>query len=446
MKFGVYCKEFYFVRFVMKIAFYTLGCKVNQYETQETAELLRSAGHTVVNDNEEADVYIVNSCTVTAESSRKSRQTLRRLRKEHPNAIIALTGCYAQAFAGEAADKSDADIIVGNKTNSDLPRLIEEFSHSHKRLINVLPHLKDDKFSGRPIHEFESHTRAFIKIQDGCNRYCTYCIIPTSKGFSRSKPLDEIKSEIENLAKCGYKELVFVGINLSSYGMDIGLNICDALEEAEKTDGIERIRLGSLEPDHITDEVIERLKKMKKFCPQFHLSLQSGCDSVLKRMNRHYTAAEYTELCDKLKKAFPDVSLTTDIIAGFPGETEEMFLETVEYAKKTGFMKVHVFPYSQREGTPAATYPDQVPTEEKNRRCRLLQTECDKLRKEYLSEYIGKTMPVLFETPKNGVQHGYTANYIPVKVPSLTPLTGLIKNVLITASDTDSVTGILSTK
>lgn len=428
----------------MKIAFYTLGCKVNSYETQETAELLKAAGHTVTDiDGEEADVYIVNSCTVTAESSRKSRQALRRLRKEHPGAITVLTGCYAQAFAAEASEKCDADIIVGNKTNSELPRLLGEFARTKKRAVDVLPHLKTDPFEGRAIHTFDGHTRAFLKIQDGCNRFCTYCIIPKSKGFSRSKPLESIKSEIKTLAEQGYKELVFVGINLSSYGMDIGLNICDALEEAQKTPEIERIRLGSLEPDHITDEVIGRLSKMSKFCPQFHLSLQSGCNSVLKRMNRHYTAEEYYGLCEKLKKAFPDLSLTTDIIVGFPGETEEMFNETVEYAKKIRFIKVHVFPYSPREGTPAASFPDQITSGVKALRCRALQSECDRIRAEILASYNGKILPVLFETPKGGIQHGYTENYIPVKVPSLTPLTGRIKNVKIKSADTEGCIGEL---
>lgn len=428
----------------MKIAFCTLGCKVNSYETQETAELLKSAGHTVTDaDGEEADVYIVNSCTVTAESSRKSRQTLRRLRNEHPAAIIVLTGCYAQAFAAEASEKCDADIIVGNKTNAELPRLIEEFSRTKKRVTEVLPHLKDDPFSGRAIHAFDGHTRAFLKIQDGCNRYCTYCIIPKSKGFSRSKPIENITEEISALADSDYKEVVFVGINLSSYGADIGLNICDALDEAQKTAGIERIRLGSLEPDHITDGVIERLSEMSKFCPQFHLSLQSGCNSVLKRMNRHYTAEEYAELCAKLKNAFPDLSLTTDIIVGFPGETEEMFNETVEFVKKIRFMKVHVFPYSPREGTPAAGYPDQIESGIKAQRCRRLQTVCDGVRAEILDSHKDKIMQVLFETPKDGIQHGYTKNYIPVRVPSLGSLTGEIRNVAIKSVGADGCTGEL---
>lgn len=421
----------------MKFAFYTLGCKVNQYESQEMASLLTRAGHTKVKSpKEEADLYIINSCTVTAESSRKSRQALRKFRTEHPGAILMLTGCYAQAFADEASGLQEADIIIGNRNNTRVVELLDRFLAERERNVEITEHKKDDAYSGGIIENFEGHTRAFIKIQDGCNRYCTYCIIPKSRGFSRSKPLCDIEKEIRLLAENGFKELVFVGINLSSYGRDLGdVNICDALMIAENTDGIERIRLGSLEPDHITDEVIARLSKMKKFCPQFHLSLQSGCDRILKKMNRHYTAEEYTALCDKLKKTFPDVSLTTDIIPGFPGETEEDFLETVRFAVKTGFMKVHVFPFSPREGTPAFGYPDPVPNSVKAERCAILQQKADEVRSEILGSYIGRTVNVLFETPKKGIQTGFTENYIPVHVKTEKKLTGSILPVRITELD-----------
>lgn len=424
----------------MKIAFYTLGCKVNQYETNEMQCRLRTAGHTIVTAKEEADVYVVNSCTVTAESSRKSRQALRRLRSEHPQAVTVLTGCYSQAFADEVSAFEEADIILGNKTNPLLEEKLAEFIKDRKRISAVIPHKKEDLYCGGTVSDFEGHTRAYVKIQDGCNRYCTYCIIPRSRGFSRSKPLCDIQKELDAIAANGYKEVVFVGINLSAYGLETGLNICDALELAERTDGIERFRLGSLEPDHITDEVIERLSKMRKFCPQFHLSLQSGSDTVLKRMNRHYDTSEYTSLCEKLRAAFPELSLTTDIIVGFPGETEEYFRESVAYAKATGFMKVHVFPFSPREGTPAWNYPDKVSSAEKAERCKILQTECDNVRDIFMRSLIGKTAEVLFETPKNGLQQGYTKNYTPVTVKSDTPLTGQIKTVKITGVDNDTCT------
>ena len=427
----------------MKIAFFTLGCKVNQYESQEMICRLKNKGYTIVDTKEEADIYVVNSCTVTAESSRKTRQSLRKFRNEHPDSVIVLTGCYTQAFTEETSAFEEADIVLGNKTNCLLEEKLDEFFTEKKRTVQIEEHKKDDSYKGGIITDFDGHTRAFVKIQDGCNRYCTYCIIPKARGFSRSKPIEDIKKEVELLAKEGYKEIVFVGINLSSYGKDIGLTICDALQTAQDTDSIERIRLGSLEPDHITDEVIERLSTMDKFCPQFHLSLQSGCDKTLKRMNRHYTKEEYLTLCKKLKDTFTDVSLTTDIIAGFPGETDEDFNESIEFAKQTGFMKVHIFPFSAREGTPAAKYPDKVNNAKKAQRCAALQKECDKIRDEFLSKYIGKTVEVLFETPKGNIQSGYTPNYIHTCVASDTPLIGQIHKVKITATNGDTCFGEL---
>ncbi len=427
----------------MKIAFFTLGCKVNQYESQEMICRLKTKGYTVVDTKEEADIYVVNSCTVTAESSRKTRQVLRKFRNEHPDAVIVLTGCYTQAFSEETSIFEEADIILGNKTNCLLEDKLEEFFSKKQRCVHIEAHKKDDGYKGGIITDFDGHTRAFVKIQDGCNRYCTYCIIPKARGFSRSKPIEDIKKEVTLLAKEGYKEIVFVGINLSSYGMDTGLNICDALQTAQDTDGIERFRLGSLEPDHITDKVIERLATMDKFCPQFHLSLQSGSDRTLKRMNRHYTKEEYLTLCRKLKNTFPDISLTTDIIAGFPGESEENFNESVEFAKQVGFMKVHIFPFSAREGTPAAKYPDKVSNAEKTQRCAKLQAECDKIRDVFLSRYIGKTVEVLFETPKKNIQSGYTPNYIHTCVFSDTPLIGQIRKVKITSTNGDTCFGEL---
>lgn len=417
----------------MKIAFFTLGCKVNQYESNEMMANLRQKGYIVVDSKEEADIYVINSCTVTAESSRKSRQAVRRFKTEHPDSVVVITGCYSQAFRDEVVDFNEADIVLGNKTNGLLIEKIEEYLLNHNKICNVTPHCKDDPYCGGTVSEFEGHTRAYIKIQDGCNRYCTYCIIPKSRGFSRSKPLTEIKKELNDIAEHGYKEVVFVGINLSAYGLEKGQNISDALLLAQNTEGIERFRLGSLEPDHITDEVIERLSEMDKFCPQFHLSLQSGCDEILKRMNRHYNTTEYTDLCTKLRKAFPDLSITTDIIVGFPGETEENFRTTIEFAEKIGFMKVHVFPFSPRKGTPAYNYNDKVSNNTKALRCKFLQEKCDKIRLDFMKTLIGTTDEVLFETPKNGYQHGYTKNYTPVFVKTDAPLTGQIRKVMITS-------------
>ncbi len=418
----------------MKAAIYTLGCKVNQYESQEMRCLLEENGYTVTDAKDDADVYVVNSCTVTAESSRKTRQAVRRLKHEHPHSVVVLTGCYPQAFAKEALALDEADIVLGNRSNRELVRRLEAFFADRHRIGATTPHERDDGYEGGVITRFEGHTRAFVKIQDGCNRYCTYCIIPKARGFSRSKPLEDIRREVALLAENGYKEVVFVGINLSAYGRDIGLNLCDALQTAEETEGIERIRLGSLEPDHITDEVIGRLAQMTKFCPQFHLSLQSGSDKTLKRMNRHYTAEEYAALCGKLKEAFPGLSLTTDLIAGFPGETEADFDESVAFVQRIGFMKVHVFPFSPREGTPAFGYPDQVPAAVKEARCARLQKTADAIREDFMRSLAGQTVEVLFETAKNGVQHGYTRNYTPVCIRSEEPLMGRILPVRITGT------------
>ena len=424
----------------MKAAFITLGCKVNQYETNAMIRAMEQQGFEIVGEKDGADVYVVNSCTVTAESSRKSRQALRSCRRLSPAAVTVLTGCYPQAYAEELADLTEADIILGNKTNALLPEAVRQFQKTGERIVRVSTHGRDDGYRGQSAAAFEGHTRAFIKIQDGCNRYCTYCIIPKSRGFSRSRDPEEIYAELKEIAKNGYKEVVFVGINLSAYGLDTSGDIADALELAEKTDGIERIRLGSLEPDHMTDAVLAKMRKLTKFCPQFHLSLQSGSDRVLRRMNRHYDTAEFTALCEKLRAAFPGLSLTTDVICGFPGETEEEFRETVDYVKKTGFMKVHVFPYSAREGTPAAKMPDQITKEEKARRCEILQKEADKVRAAFLETLVGSEQNVLFETPKGGLQRGYTENYTPVRMQSDEVLTGRILKVkIIGIEDSEAV-------
>ncbi len=427
----------------MKAAFYTLGCKVNQYETQEMFCQLKNNGFEITDSKNSADIYIINSCTVTAESTRKTRQAVRRFKNKSSGCIIVLTGCFPQAFPDEAAQLEECDIILGNNTNNQLADSIKAFKKNRIRIINIKNHQKDDKYTTGSIDTFHGHTRAFIKIQDGCNRYCSYCTIPKARGFSRSRPLDDIKKEIEALARDGYKEIVFVGINLSAYGIENNTSICDAVEIAENTEGIERIRLGSLEPDHITDEVISRLHNCKKFCPQFHLSLQSGSDRILKKMNRHYTSDQYLELCNKLHNTFNNISLTTDIIVGFPGETDEDFNTTLEFAKKCNFMKVHVFPFSARKGTVAYNYDNKIPNCIKEARCSILQKKCDETRSNFMKDYIDKEVRVLFESPKNELQQGYTENYTPVFVKHSDNLCGKIITVKITDVNTEYCEGIL---
>lgn len=423
----------------MKIAFYTLGCKVNQYESQAMSERMAANGFEVVSHDDEADVYVINSCTVTAESDRKTRQAVRKFKRNHPESIVVLTGCMPQAFPQDAEKLEQADIVLGNKNNFRLLELINKYFSCGQRIIDIEDHKTGDKFTGNVISGFDKRTRAIVKIEDGCNRFCSYCIIPYSRGRVRSKPIDELKEELCRLSNADYAEVVLVGINLSAYGSDIGLNICDAVELAAEMN-FHRIRLGSLEPDHITDEVIDRLSKIKKFCPQFHISLQSGCNNTLKAMNRHYTAEEYFELCQKLRSKFTDAAITTDIMVGFPTESEEDFAENVSFAQKVGFEKVHVFPYSPREGTKAAKMT-QIEKHIKEERSHYMIEKTEEIRHNFLKNQIGKIVEVLTETRhSNGYVEGYTMNYTPIKIRGDLPC-GEIFKVKLTAVDGDFCVG-----
>ncbi len=421
----------------MKVKFFTLGCKVNQYETQSMTEQLRKNGYEITNGNE-ADVFIVNSCTVTAAADQKTRQAVRKFKRANPNSIVILTGCMPQAYQKKSEELLEADIILGNKTNHSLLKVLKQYSENPCRIINVESHKTGDKFYSDGISDFDDRTRACVKIQDGCNRLCSYCIIPYSRGRVRSKPLDELKKELYTLAQNGYKEIVLVGINLSSYGSDIGLTFPDAVKVAENTEGILRIRLGSLEPDHLTDEVIEELSKCKKLCPHFHLSLQSGCNSTLKRMNRHYTAEEYKAICKKLRSQFENCTITTDVMVGFAGESESDFEESLSFVKDIAFEKVHVFPYSIREGTKAATFGDHLSKAIKESRCKIMMEESENIRRAFFNNQIGKTYSVLFETTdKDGYSHGHTANYIPIKAKLPHFENNLVADIKITAVGED---------
>lgn len=414
----------------MKIAFYTLGCKVNQYETNWMIEAAETNGFVVVSHNDEADIYVVNSCTVTGESDRKTRQTVRRFKRSHPDSVVILTGCMPQAFPQDAKKLTQADIVLGNKNNHLIFELINKYFSCKSRVIEIDEHKTGDKISPCKIQNFEGRTRAIVKIEDGCDRFCSYCIIPYSRGRVRSKSLDDLKDEFESLISRGFCEVVLVGINLSSYGKDTGESMCDVVELADKV-GFKRIRLGSLEPDHITDDVIARLSRVKSFCPQFHLSLQSGCNKTLKAMNRHYSAEEYFDLCSKLRNAFESTSITTDIMVGFPGESEEDFEESAVFAEKVKFEKVHVFPYSPREGTRAAKMK-QLEKSIKEERSREMIKRTNKIRADYLLSQIGTTVNILFETrTKDGFTEGYTENYTPVKAHGNIPCNE-IKKIKIT--------------
>ena len=413
----------------MKIAFHTLGCKVNQYETEVMRESFIKNGYTVVPDNAPFDIIIINSCTVTAESDRKTRQTLNRFRKENPEAVIVLTGCMVQAFAEKSKDLTAADIIVGNTDVAKIEKLVHRFLQEGERIFEVSEHKRTERFNTPNIKEFAERTRAYMKIEDGCDRFCTYCIIPTARGFVRSKPIADIKKEAEELAKNGFIEIVLVGINLTSYGKGEDMNLCDAVDAVCEVEGIKRVRLGSLEPDHITDRMLMRLKAQEKFCPQFHLSLQSGCDATLKRMNRHYDTAFYRDLVTRIRNMFPDSAITTDIMVGFAGETEEEFLESVNFAKEMGFAKSHIFAYSRRNGTVAYNLKGQISKQEKSNRSKQMIEVTNQTEKEFLEGQIGKTVSVLFETNENGFSEGYTKNYTRVKVKTETAHSGEILNV-----------------
>lgn len=409
----------------MKAAFYTLGCKVNQYESEYMAELLKNAGFEIVSPDSDADYYIINSCTVTATADQKTRQSVRKFKRKHPDSTVILTGCMPQAFPDEAKALYDADIVLSNKNDGDILDLINSYNINKNRIIEINEHKVNDEFQSCSIQNFGDRIRAFVKIEDGCDRFCSYCIIPKSRGRVRSKPLDELKKEIDTLSNGGIKEIVLVGINLSSYGKGENFDIADAVKVCNENDKIKRVRLGSLEPDHITDNIIERLSRLEKFCPQFHLSLQSGCSKTLKNMNRHYTADEYKELCDKLRNTFTDASITTDVMVGFNDEGEDEFIESLDFVKNIAFEKVHVFPYSERKGTAASKRGDNVPKCEKERRASIMIKETENIRKEYLKNLIGKECSVLFENEvEENIYQGYTISYLPVRIKSSKNLIG----------------------
>ncbi|WP_308619861.1 tRNA (N(6)-L-threonylcarbamoyladenosine(37)-C(2))-methylthiotransferase MtaB [uncultured Eubacterium sp.] len=420
----------------MKAAFYTLGCKVNQYETEYMAEILKNAGMQIVSHNEDADYYIINSCTVTATADQKTRQNVRKFKRQHPNSVVILTGCMPQAFPEQASALNEADIVLSNKSNDNILDLINRYNVSHNRIVKIDKHQKGDEFTKCSIEHFSERIRAFVKIEDGCDRFCSYCIIPISRGRVRSKSLDDLKDEIKMLGNNGIKEIVLVGINLSSYGKGEDFNIVDAIRICNDDENIRRVRLGSLEPDHITDEVIEGLTKYEKFCPQFHISLQSGCDKTLKDMNRHYSADEYRQLCKKLRATFDDATITTDIMVGFNDETEEDFNTSLQFAKEIGFEKVHTFPYSERQGTVASRKGDNVPKQEKERRASVMIEETNKIRHEYFNKLIGAKEVVLFENNLGGnTYQGYTKNYVPVRMKSDTDIIGKEIEVTIKSAD-----------
>lgn len=411
------------------VKFITLGCKVNQYETNAMAQKFLEKGYQIIEEetpeNEEIkpDICIINTCTVTNMSDRKSRQMLRRMKEKNPNTIVVAVGCYAQVAKEELAKISEIDLVLGNNEKVEIVRYVEEYINNHIDNVELEDVMYSKEFSDFGNVTYTEKTRAVIKIQDGCDRFCSYCIIPYARGRVRSRKPESIVSEITQIASNGIKEVVITGIHIASYGKDFSMSkdpelqnykLIDLLEEINSINGIQRIRLGSIEPLLITEEFVERLKKLEKICHHFHLSLQSGCDETLKRMNRRYTTEQFKEIVRLLRNAYDDVNLTTDVIVGFPGETDEEFSKTYKFLEEIKFYKMHIFKYSPRKGTKAAVMPNQISGDIKEERSRKLIELSDKNEIEYNESYIGKNVEVLFEEEKDGIFKGHTQNYIMV--------------------------------
>ena len=401
-----------------KVAFITLGCKVNQYETNAMCEKFINKGYEVVEKEEKADIYIVNTCTVTNMSDRKSRQMLRRVKEINEKAIIVACGCYAQVAKEELEKIDEIDIVLGNNEKKNIVDYVEQYIKEKNKIIEIEDVMQKRDFVDFGEVTYTEKTRAVIKVQDGCDRFCSYCIIPYARGRVRSRNPKTVIEEIEKIAKTGIKEVVITGIHIASYGKDFkeDYKLINLLEDINKIDGIERIRLGSIEPLLITEEFVERLKKLDKICHHFHLSLQSGCNETLKRMNRRYTTEQFITIVNRLRKAYSDVILTTDIIVGFPEESEEEFNKTYEFLEQIKFYKMHVFKYSPRKGTRAEQMPQQIEPQLKEERSKKLIELSDKNEKEYNSEYVGKRVEVLWEEQKNEIYKGHTKNYVLVEM------------------------------
>lgn len=401
------------------VAFYTLGCKVNQYETNAMEQQFIQNNYKIVENTEKADIYVINTCTVTNMADRKSRQMLRRVKEINQSAVIVVCGCYAQVAKKELEQIPEVDIILGINEKNKIVQIVEEYLANKDNIIEVADVSKQKEFLDFGDVTYTEKNRAVIKVQDGCNMFCSYCLIPYARGRIRSRKIENVVSEIEKIAKQGIKEVVITGIHVASYGKDFdneNIRLINLLEEINKIEGIERIRLSSLEPTIVDEKFAQRLAKLEKICDHFHLSLQSGCDATLKRMNRKYTTARYKEATEILRKYYPNANFTTDVIVGFPGETNEEFNQTYKFLKEIGFYKMHIFKYSPRKGTVAEKLPNQVDGNIKEERSRKLIELSNNMQNEKNSQYIGKTVKVLFEEYENEYYKGHTTNYMVVKV------------------------------
>ncbi|MGO3167787.1 tRNA (N(6)-L-threonylcarbamoyladenosine(37)-C(2))-methylthiotransferase MtaB [Senegalia sp. (in: firmicutes)] len=426
------------------VSFYTLGCKVNQYETDAIAESFRNNGYNINNHNEKSDVYVINTCSVTNLGERKSRQFIRKSKKENPQAIICVIGCYAQISPEEVSNIAGVDLIIGTKEKNRIVELCEKAKNENTK-INIVENVMDiNKFEELDANSIQENTRAYIKIQEGCNQFCSYCIIPYARGPIRSRDFENIIKEAKTLVDKGFKELVLTGIHVASYGKDLGeISLIDVIEEVHKIQGLKRIRLSSIEPMLITDEFMKRLSRLTKICPHFHLSLQSGSDTVLFRMNRKYNTKQYKERVEIIRAFMPDAAITTDIIVGFPGETKEEFEETYEFVKEIKFANVHVFKYSKREGTPAAEKKDQIHGTIKNDRSKKLIDLAEEQSKDFMKKFLNKEKDILIESTsrKEGYMEGYTDNYIRVAIKASKELENEIIDTKLIEIEDDKVLG-----
>lgn len=414
----------------MKVASFALGCKVNQAESEAVAEEFAARGYEIVNIDDYADIYVINTCSVTNYGDKKSRQILRRVKKINENAVVVATGCYAQVSTDDIKKIDDVDIIVGTSGRNKIVDEVEKFLKTKEKICLVGDVMHSNEFEKISVNRLAGRTRAYVKIQDGCSQFCSYCIIPYARGPIRSRDEQDILDEIRVLEKNGFKEIVLTGIHAASYGKDNHKSdLVTLIKKVSQFDGIKRIRLSSIEPNIVTENFIDEIKKMQKLCHHFHLSLQSGCDKTLKAMNRHYTAEKYENAINMLRKAWPDVAITTDIITGFPGETEEDFSECLEFAKEVKFAKIHVFPFSPKKGTPAAKMREQVSSAVKSERSARMIKVSEESETEFGRSFIGKTLPVLFEQRNGDYYEGHTSNYINVWVKTEDELKNSIKNV-----------------
>jgi len=430
----------------LRVAVETLGCRVNTYDSEAMMELFERDGFEVVDFGDKADVYVINTCTVTNMGDKKSRQHIHRAKRQNPDAVVAVVGCYSQVNKEEVASIEGVDVVLGSRNKSEIVFYVNKAIAEKKQVVHVSENIMmGARFEELSIKGYEGKTRAFMKIQDGCNRFCSYCIIPYARGGVSSRDPARVIEEVRLLAAEGFKEIILSGIHIASYGQDFkeGYGLIDLLEELDGIEGIERIRIGSIEPMFFKGEAMERVLSLKKLCPHFHLSLQSGSDATLKRMNRRYTSEEYLEVVLKLRDRLPDVSITTDVIVGFPQETDEEFKETMDFLEKVQLDKIHTFKYSERKGTPAAKMTGKVEPGIKDERSNLVIKLSAMFEEHHVSGIVGKKVNVLFEEGKDGVYYGYTPEYIRVRTESKQDLEGLIRTVLITGSVKDTAFGEL---